>query len=409
VADRGAAGRGARFDALALEQADPLRRRLQRMLGDRQTAEDLCQEALARAWASAPRDAPDDHLRAWLHRTATNLGLDELRRRRVRRPAPLDELPDAGPVADPDAALHVREALGRLTAHERLLLLLRFEAGLSHREIAALLAVREAAVRKRLSRARRAFAAAMRATAERDAPRVALLVADGAPDSCERWLGEAGAEVHVLDPAAPGLTLAGADAFALTGSTHDLHPRLYGEACSPAVQHADLERDRRDLRLVRQALLDDVPIVGVCRGAQLLNVALGGSLWQDLGATRVPHPTDEPHAIRTGEGSPLREIIGRGAAVGGAHHQAVRRLGRGVRPTAISADGVVEAVDVPSRRFALGVQWHPESPASPVAGPLLAEALVQAASRRYAPSAGGVASAKKRRMASVASGPDGSV
>ncbi len=96
----------------------------------------------------------------------------------------------------------------------------------------------------------------------------------------------------------------------------------------------------------------------------------------------VEHPSHESHPIRTGAGSPLRDVIGRRAAVGGAHHQAVRRLGRGVRPTAVSPDGVVESIDVPSRRFAIGVQWHPESPASPVAGPLLGEALVAAAARR---------------------------
>jgi anthranilate synthase component 2/putative glutamine amidotransferase len=368
------------FEAAVLAEAGPLHRRLARMLGDPHAAEDVCQEALGRAWASAPRDAPTAHVRAWLHRTATNLGVDELRRRRVRRAAPLDEALDAGgDGAAAEAALHVREALGRLTAHERLLLLLRFEAGLSHREVAELLDLAEPAARKRLQRARRAFAAAMRATAQGDRPRVALLVADGAPDSCEAWLAEAGAAVTVLDPAAAGLTLAGADAFVLSGSTRDLHPRLYGQAPGPLVLGADLARDRRDLALVRQALADDVPVVGVCRGGQLINVALGGSLWQDLGPSSVAHPTDEPHAIRTGRGTPLRDVVGPHAAVGGAHHQAVRRLGRGVRPTAVSADGVVESIDVPARRFAHGVQWHPESPASPVAGPLLAEALVRAA------------------------------
>lgn len=366
------------FEELVQEQTGPLVRRLRRMLGDEHAAEDLCQEALARAWANAPRDAPDEHLRAWLHRTATNLGLDELRRRRVRRAAPLDEALDARAAHDADAALHAREALGRLTAHERMLLLLRFQAGLSHREIGELLDVRESTARKRLSRARRAFAAAMRSTAPAGRrPRVALLVADAAPDTGERWLEEAGADVTVLDPASAGLTLAGADAFVLSGSFLDLHPRLYGEEPSPAANPGDLDRDRRDLGLVRQALADDVPIVGICRGAQLLNVALGGSLWQDL---ESGHGADESqHAIRTGEGSTLRRILGRTAAVETSHHQAVRRLGRGVRPTAVSADGGVEAIDVPSRRFALGVQWHPESPASPIAGPLLGEALVRAA------------------------------
>jgi anthranilate synthase component 2/putative glutamine amidotransferase len=366
-------------ELLIAEQAPALTRRLARMLGDRHEAEDLCQEALTRAWSSAPRGLPDDRLRAWLHRTATNLALDELRRRRVRRSAPLDDALAAAP-ADPEHGLHVREALGRLTAHERLLLLLRFEGGLRHREIAELLALSEATARKRLSRARRAFAAAMRETAPHRRPRVALLVADGAPDTCEAWLAAAGADVTVLDPGAAGLTLAGAGALVLSGSVRDVHPHAYGEAVGPGVGVTSLATDRRDLALVGQALADDLPIVGICRGSQLLNIALGGSLWQDLSPTSVAHPTDEPHPIRTGDGSPLQDIVGRRAEVGGAHHQAVRRLGRGVRPTAVSADGVVESIDVPSRRFALGVQWHPESPSSAVAGPLLAEALVRAAS-----------------------------
>jgi RNA polymerase sigma factor (sigma-70 family) len=372
---------GVRFEALAEEQAAPLRRRLRRILGDPEAAEDLAQEALARAWARAPRDTDDDGQRAWLHRTATNLALDELRRRRLRRSTPLDDALDRAPDTDPDAGLEVREALGRLAADERLLLRLRFEAGLGHREIGELLGVREATARKRLSRARRAFATALRAMREGPQPRIVVLVADGAPDSCERWLADAGAEVTVLDPDAPGLTLAGAAGFVLTGSVLDVHPRLYGEAVSPQVRPGELARDRRDLALVHQALADDLPIVGVCRGAQLLNVSLGGSLWQDVGEAPVPHFASDDHAIRTGERSALRDVIGRTARVESSHHQAVRRLGRGVRPTAVSEDGLVEAIDVPSRRFAFGVQWHPESPASPTAGPLLGEALVAAAQR----------------------------
>jgi gamma-glutamyl-gamma-aminobutyrate hydrolase PuuD len=222
----------------------------------------------------------------------------------------------------------------------------------------------------------------MRITGDGERPRVAVLVADEAPDTCEQWLRGAGADPMVLDADAAGLTLAGADGFVLSGSFLDVNPRLYGEAPSPQAQPSRLDTDRRDLALLRQALLDDVPIVGICRGAQLLNVALGGSLWQDVAGAPVPHFTIEAHRIRTGERSSLRQIIGRGAEVESAHHQAVRRLGRGVRPTAVSPDGLVESIDVPARRFALGVQWHPEAAASSTAGPLLGEALVAAAALR---------------------------
>lgn len=371
------------LEALMEEQSAPLTRRLSRMLGDPHAAEDVRQEAFARAWSSAPRDATADHQRAWLHRTATNLALDELRRRRVRRAAPLaDELDAASVGGDVDEALAAREALARLTPHERMLLLMRFQAGLTHHEIAQLLDIADAAARQRVSRARRAFAKAMREGGQRAAPRVALLVADDAPDSCEAWLRAAGADVVVLPADQRELTLAGADAFVLSGSHQDLHPGLYGEELGPHTHGADLERDRRDLKLVRQALIDDLPIVGVCRGSQLLNIVLGGSLHQDLGVAGMAgdvHGSDESHRVRTGDGSKLRGIVGTGAKVGGAHHQGIKRIGRGIRPVAVSPDGVVESVEVPSRRFAIGTQWHPEAAASATAGPLLAEALVRAA------------------------------
>ena len=373
------------LEALIEEQTAPLTRRLTRMLGDPESAADVRQEAFARAWTSAPAGLDADRLRGWLHRTATNLALDELRRRRVRDAVPLSDALDAAvPDGDQDAALEAREALSRLTPHERMVLLLRFQAGLSHREIGALLDVAEDAARKRVARARAAFGTALRTTTHRRAPRVALLVADNAPDDCSAWLERAGAEVHVLDPRDASLTLAGADALVLSGSWDDLHPALYGQPMAPQTRNADLERDLRDLAVMRLALSDDLPIVGVCRGAQLLNVALGGSLWQDVAAeagSRLEHSSGEPHAVRTGEGSRLRSIIGRGPGVevGCGHHQAINRLGRGVRPTAVAPDGVIEAVEVPARRFAVGLQWHPESSSAEGPGALVAEALVHAA------------------------------
>jgi anthranilate synthase component 2/putative glutamine amidotransferase len=209
-----------------------------------------------------------------------------------------------------------------------------------------------------------------------------VLVADAAPDDCVAWLTAAGADPVVLDPARPGLTLAGADGFVLSGSYDDIHPALYGEPVGPLTANPDLARDRRDIALLRQALADDLPVVGVCRGGQLLNIALGGSLWQDLPTqtgTTLPHGGEDAHPIRTGEGSTLRAIVGRGAEVGCGHHQAVRRLGRGVRPTAVAPDGMIESIEVPGRRFAIGLQWHPEAAVSQAAGPFVAEAFVSAA------------------------------
>ena len=119
------------FETVLSEQIGPLTWRATRMVGDAQTAEDLRQETLARAWRSAPRDMPAPALRAWLHRTTTNLALDELRRRRRRDEVALSEVAGVRSDAEPEA----REALATLTAHERLVLLLRHEAGLSLREL----------------------------------------------------------------------------------------------------------------------------------------------------------------------------------------------------------------------------------------------------------------------------------
>src|SRR4051794_4644030 len=151
------------MDELFIELEQPLTRRLTRMVGDRAAAEDLRQEAFARAWTSAPRDAHPDHLRAWVHRTARNLAVDHLRRRGVREGVPFaDETLGAQPDPDPEAGLVAREALGRMTPHERLLLLLRFEGGMSLAEIGTLLDISKDAARKRVARARSSLADAHR-------------------------------------------------------------------------------------------------------------------------------------------------------------------------------------------------------------------------------------------------------
>src|SRR4051794_11099684 len=182
------------FDAILTEQAAPLTRRLQRMVGDHQTAEDLRQETFVRAWRSAPRDAGAPVLRAWLHRTARNLALDELRRRRRRDHVAYDDAlptPLAG-AAPADDDPRPREALARLTAHQRLVLLLRFQAGLSLREIAEVLDIGEDAARKRVARARQAFLRAhARLTAQDERPTLVLLLGREEPGPYRAWLERA--------------------------------------------------------------------------------------------------------------------------------------------------------------------------------------------------------------------------
>ena len=366
------------MDDLFRDLQGPLTRRLRRMVGDPGVAEDLRQEAFARAWASAPRDASPDHLRAWVHRTARNLAVDHLRRRSLREVVPFaDETIASTPDPDPDARLAAREALDRLSPHERMLLLLRFEAGLSLAEVGQLLDISEEAARKRVSRARRALAAAHRDVLPRERPLVLVLVAHREdPRPYESWIEDAGGTARVLEIDAFERQIASADAIVLSGSHTDIHPELYGQANVAAQGAIDLDVDRRDLAALRTALVQDVPVVGICRGHQLLNIAFGGTLNQDVGG----HDRYGTHSVETAGGSTMRSLLGRGSEVCSQHHQSIRRVGRGLRVTSASRDGVVESIEVPSRRFAVGVQWHPEDQDdrhTPAAR--LGEALVRAA------------------------------
>jgi putative glutamine amidotransferase len=371
------------FDALYDELRDPLTRRLERLVGDARTAEDLRQEAFARAWKSAPRDAGRGHLRAWLHRTAHNLAVDELRRRRLREWVPYEEeLAPAFDDSGADERIAAREALRRLGPHDRFLLLIRFEAGLSHAEIGQLLAIGEDAARKRVARARAALAAAHREVTPRERPLVLVLMGDDHAGTYGEWIGAAGGEARLLDADRFERQLASADALVITGSNTDIHPALYGQPVAGSVGDLDLGRDRRDLAAVRAALLQDVPVVGVCRGHQLLNIAMGGTLHQDIAGgrrTRSLCHQETEHSIATGPRTLARRLLGRSATVASGHHQAVRAVGRGLRATSASADGVVETLELPRHRFALGVQWHPERQGGERAGENLATALVEAA------------------------------
>ncbi|HEX6460866.1 MAG TPA: sigma-70 family RNA polymerase sigma factor, partial [Thermoleophilaceae bacterium] len=250
------------LEAAYIETAPGLLRRLERMTGDPHTAEDLCQEAFARAWTAAPRDVPAAVLRSWLYSTAGNLAVDELRRRSRQQRRPLAELdPDAFAVHDHELPV-ARAALAELTPHERLVLLLRYQAGLSLRELARLLDVTEEAARKRVARARERFREVFSRHSADPAPLVLLVVRDVEPDDYVRWLEQAGARVQTVTGPLEPRNLLRAEAVVVSGSHSDVHPATYGERPRFELQGSpDARRDRRDLAAMRTALAADVPLV----------------------------------------------------------------------------------------------------------------------------------------------------
>lgn len=159
--------------------------------------------------------------------------------------------------------------------------------------------------------------------------------------------------------------LSGLDGLIVVGGA-DIDPARYGAARDPATGPARADRDTAESDLVALALKTGLPLLGVCRGLQMLNVVLGGTLHQHLpdvvGTTdHVPRPgTFGEVGVRIAEGSRLAGILGEQVDVRCHHHQAIDRLGEGLVPVAWAADGTVEAVELPGETFCLGVQWHPE-------------------------------------------------
>lgn len=165
--------------------------------------------------------------------------------------------------------------------------------------------------------------------------------------------------------AAAVVAVAGIDGLVLTGGA-DVDPDHYGAAPHAETDRPRTDRDRWELALLRAALGADRPVLAVCRGAQLLNVAQGGTLHQHLpdvlGALthRPEMGTFGTVAVRVEPGSRLAGVVGEGIEVQCHHHQAVDGLGDGLAVCARAADGTVEAVELIGAGFALGVQWHPE-------------------------------------------------
>jgi len=181
-------------------------------------------------------------------------------------------------------------------------------------------------------------------------------------------LRQAGIEPVLISPDSPR-ALAGLQGLLLSGGT-DLNPSRYGERPHPAAEEPDDARDALETALLAEALAADLPVLAICRGMQLFNVAHGGTLIQHLGnaeahVVRGDDPALPAHRILVEPGTRLAEVLGEGAhAVNSRHHQAVGRVGAGLRVSARSTpDGVVEALEPRDGRFALAVQWHPEDQA----------------------------------------------
>ena len=188
-----------------------------------------------------------------------------------------------------------------------------------------------------------------------------------------RVAGIAGHElVHEQD--APDAVVARHAGLLLLGGT-DVDPALYGEERHPTTEIAAAPRDAYEIALVKAAIARDLPIFAICRGIQLLNVALGGSLIQDIPSDVIQHLDHDPkvgpamigHYVEVTPGTRLAALVEDEierdgyCAVNSRHHQAIKRVGDGLKVTASSVDGVIEGVERPASRFCVAVQWHPES------------------------------------------------
>jgi putative glutamine amidotransferase len=194
------------------------------------------------------------------------------------------------------------------------------------------------------------------------------------PESYYELVASAGGRPMLLPPPrsaaeGPGFgaaeVVAALDGLVLTGGG-DVDPSAYGETADPAVAGVNPVRDGSEMALLAAALQADLPVLAICRGCQVLNVELGGTLHQHLPdvigsdthreAPLVFGPVD----LVTEPDSLAAQVFGATPTVLCSHHQSIDRLGGGLVSTARAADGVIEAVELPGARFVLGVQWHPE-------------------------------------------------
>jgi putative glutamine amidotransferase len=178
---------------------------------------------------------------------------------------------------------------------------------------------------------------------------------------------KAGGRPLVVPPSDQAIeeTLAVLDGILFSGGS-DLDPELYGAELHPETTGVREDRDRAEMALLAAALERDMPVLAVCRGSQVLNVARGGDLVQHLpeevgheGHKHLPGEWSD-HDVKLEPASRVGGLLGERAPVKSHHHQGYGRIGEGLRETGWANDGTVEALEDPSKRFAVGVLWHPE-------------------------------------------------
>jgi putative glutamine amidotransferase len=178
----------------------------------------------------------------------------------------------------------------------------------------------------------------------------------------------AGGRALLVPPSLDGIeeTLDALDGLVLSGGP-DLDPVLYGAEAHVETTNVRPERDRAELALLEAALVRDMPVLAVCRGSQILNVARGGDLVQHLpevvGDEKHKHTPGvfADHDVEVKAGTRLGDLLGEQAPVKSHHHQGFGRVGEGLTVSAEAEDGTIEALEDPTRRFAVGVLWHPEA------------------------------------------------
>ena len=136
----------------------------------------------------------------------------------------------------------------------------------------------------------------------------------------------------------------------------DLHPSYYGEEASELLGRIEPQRDVFEFKLWNAVMAQKKPVLGICRGCQFINAALGGTLYQHIPC----HKGGVTHNVAIYKGSELHDVLGDVFVSNSFHHQAIKRQAPGTRITARAADGIIEAFDVPGDQFIMGIQWHPE-------------------------------------------------